>query len=284
MFRKVSYRKVSRAIRKWAGKNRRSSFTDMSDYRGFCARAVNDPIVFNTFRRARVYTGAVEGLRRELGAEAVKVAVDRHPHYRNLLDAFRRNDTVGTPFTYAYDGFGEFSPTTLRYVKVLSDVEHLFGDLSGKKILEIGGGFGGQCRIVKCRFNVASYTIFDLPEPGELSRKYLAHLDIHDVSINPIQSSAVQPDLVISNYALSEIRRSHQDAYFNKAIAGAKSGYLIWNEVASRPHSKEMLPENDLPYSAEEFASKIPGARIAGTIPLILSDDMARGNCLIYWK
>ena len=283
MFRNVSYRKVSRAIRKWAGKNKRSSFTDMSDYRGFCARAARDPIVFNTFRRARVYTGAVEGLGRELGIEAAKVALDRHPHYRNLLDVFRRNDSVGTPLTYAYDGLGEFSPTTLRYIKILSDLEFLFEDLSRKNILEIGGGFGGQCRIVKCRFNVASYTIFDLPEPGELTRKYLAQLDIHDVSITPIQGPPVRPDLVISNYALSEIRRSHQDRYFNKAISGAKSGYLIWNEVASRPHSKEMLPENDLPYSAEEFASKIPDARIVDTFPLLMNDDIARGNRLIYW-
>jgi hypothetical protein len=275
--------RLASGVRLWSGKWLRTSLTDIREYRRCCEQAVADPANFKLFRRHPVYCSVVEGLDREIGAEAARIALDRHPDYRGLLERFRLNDSVGSPITYHYEAIGEFAPATLRYVKVLSDIEHLFGDLTGKHVVEIGGGFGGQCRVINCRFDLASYTIFDLPEAGALAKKYLAHFDI-EVSVNPPADRIPVPDLLLSNYALSEVRRSDQDAYRESVVADARCGYMIWNELASRKLSRKRLAKNHQPYSAEEFCSMIAGGQIASTPPLLLTDDLKRANRLIYWR
>src|SRR5438876_1073823 len=77
--------------------------------------------------------------------------------------AFRRNDNCGSPRTHDFGGdIGPMAPTTLRYIKILSDLETWFGSLGGKRVVEIGGGYGGQCAVIKTRFRVSSYTLIDL--------------------------------------------------------------------------------------------------------------------------
>ena len=65
-----------------------------------------------------------------------------------LFHRFRENDRLGSPLTCDYDACGRFSPTTLRYAKVYSDLMRLFRDLDGQRIIEIGGGYGGQCFVI----------------------------------------------------------------------------------------------------------------------------------------
>jgi hypothetical protein len=64
------------------------------------------------------------------------------------MERFKINDLVGSPTTYVYHRFGRISPSTLRYVKVASDLRRLFGDLTGAKVAEIGVGYGGQLLVL----------------------------------------------------------------------------------------------------------------------------------------
>ncbi len=276
--------RLRRAYTQWLGRGQRSSISDVADYRTCCARAAADPSAFATFRRDPAYPQILEHADAAAGAEAGSIALERHPQFGDLLDEFRRNDFCGGPLVHRFDGFGEFSPTTLRYVKVLGDLEWLFGDLSGLRIVEIGGGYGGQCRIIRSRFRVGSYTIHDLPEAAQLAKRYLDAFQIQDVAFNPpLDGRSRAVDLLISNYALSEIRRSMQDRYFAELLSGATRGYMIWNASAIRRSSLTRLPARDLPYSAEDVVARIPGARIERALPLVLSDDIARNNVLITW-
>src|SRR5712675_2935129 len=70
------------------------------------------------------------------------------------------------------------APQTVRYVKVMQDLELLFGPLDGLSIAEIGCGFGGQCAVIAKRYKFARYTLIDLADPLRLSQRYLETLQI----------------------------------------------------------------------------------------------------------
>jgi hypothetical protein len=279
----LALERVRRLLGQWRSRTERSSISDIDEYRRCCLRAATDPTAFAAFRRDKVYTQILEHVTPAIGAEAAAIALEQTPAYRDHLDEFRRNDSCGNPVLSQFGGLGVFSPTTLRYIKILSDLEVLFGDLAGSHVVEIGGGYGGQCRLICTRFSVTSYAIFDLPEAGALISKYLDALQTHGVSINPALDDDLPVDLVLSNYALSEIRRSIQERYLGSVVLRAARGYMIWNEAAVRRSARVRLPAADRPYAAEEVAAMIPGARIERSAPLLLSDDVAHCNVVIRW-
>jgi hypothetical protein len=55
-----------------------------------------------------------------MGAEYLEIAHDQTPAIADRRDSFRLNDKLGSPRVCPYGRYGDFSPTTLRYVKVRS--------------------------------------------------------------------------------------------------------------------------------------------------------------------
>ena len=79
--------------------------------------------------------------------------------------------------------------------------------------------YGGQCRILYALNAVDSYSLFDLDEALALARRYLGHFPIDGVAYRDIASAADEGcDLVISNYAFSELRKEVQDLYWERLI------------------------------------------------------------------
>jgi hypothetical protein len=79
----------------------------------------------------------------------------------------------------------------------------------------------------------------------------------------------VEVDLVVSNYAFSELVRPVQDAYLENVILRAKSGYMIWNNLSSK----------DLDgYSIRQLIRKRPGSKVLKEVPL-----SSKANRLIVW-
>jgi putative sugar O-methyltransferase len=58
-------------------------------------------------------------------------------------------------------------------VKVAAELHKLFGELRGCDVVEIGGGYGGQARILKALHPSVNCTIIDLSEACMLARTYL---------------------------------------------------------------------------------------------------------------
>ncbi|WP_256325593.1 putative sugar O-methyltransferase, partial [Helicobacter sp. CLO-3] len=135
-----------------------------------------------------------------------------------------------------YFGVGKISPSTLRYIKVLSDLMLHFGDLNNLKICEIGVGYGGQARIIMSKFNVQSYTFVDLQSALDLSKKYLScYEDLNQEKLLFANLDALNTsdyDLVISNYAFSELSKDIQDLYLEKIINNATHGYITYNDIS----------------------------------------------------
>ena len=156
-----------------------------------------------------------------------------------IYNIIKINDQYGKPEKHAFNDL-ECSPTSLKYI--LHSL--LFYDFINKyhlnnlDIIEIGGGYGGLCFIMKKIFellnvNVSSYTIFDRIEASLLQKKYLNNLNtevnICQIdNINNIKNNSV----LISSYAFSEIPKNLQDQYikeiFNPYI---DYSFIVWNNI-----------------------------------------------------
>ncbi len=188
-----------------------------------------------SFKRMPAYRPILEHVSQDAGRKYLKIILTNNPQLQDHFDRFAENDRFGDPRVFSYDSW-RFSPTTLRYIKVVSDLIDLFGGLAGMRIIEIGGGYGGQCKIIADVFEFQSYTIVDLPPVADLQRKYLSLLNVAGCRcITPDQLTDGKYDLVISNYALSELDRSAQDAYTDAVLRHSQRGYLTWNSK-QMPH------------------------------------------------
>ena len=120
-------------------------------------------------------------------------------------------------------------------------------------------------------FEIKKYELFDLEPALGLANRY-----IQDARLNLLLGNHTAPtklpnksDLLISNYAFSELVRNLQDQYLTDIIQNSPRGYVIYNHI-SPPEFRSL--------TAKEFASKIPGAEIFREIPTTHSE-----NVLVVW-
>jgi len=108
----------------------------------------------------------------------------------------------------------------------------IFGDNIGERIAEIGVGYGGQLLVLDRIFAFKQYTFFDLPPVLELAEKYLESFILngayYPTTINQ-HSGDMEFDLVISNYAFSELPSNLQLCYIEKVLSKSKRGYITMN-------------------------------------------------------
>lgn len=248
-----------------------SSISDDGEFPRFCELASRDAAVFARFRRSAIYMTILEHVTREQGGVYLRELLSDPWVFDRLRPLFSADD-VGGPRTYSYPGIGKASPTTLRYIKVAADLHQLFGDIEGLRIAEIGIGYGGQARALTTAWTLQRYELYDLPPILNLARRFLEAASVDTGSFgfhdgrSPVPAAA---DLVVSNYALSEVRRELQDAYLQNVVVGAARGYLTYNHIS---------PPELRSYSAEEIVAMIPGAHTLPEVPLT-----APGNVIIVW-
>jgi putative sugar O-methyltransferase len=233
-----------------------NSISDSYDYKNICRLAYEDDKYFDTFKSNYSYNSILEHVTNEQGSLYLEYLYANFPEFENSIEKFKLNDKYGGTKKFSYGSIGEISPTTLRYIKVLSDIKSIFGDLSGKKIIEIGVGYGGQCFIINQFFDIKDYSLIDLDEALLLNEKYLNKLNIshRKIKIEEIYDINEEYDLVISNYAYSEINRDLQELYWDKIISKSKNGYFTLNFI-SHLFNINSYNENEL---LEKFSIKNP--------------------------
>lgn len=248
----------------------RTSVTDESGYISVCRRAAEDAAFFETFRSDPDYTRSVENIGPDTGVAYLEVALLQSPHLAECLDEFARNDDVGGPWV-PNPGAILRCPTTSRYVKMVSDLEVRFGSLNGMNVLEVGGGYGGQARLITSYWDVRSYTIVDLPEPLTLAERYLSHFGELPISFVPSEDlTSRRPDLFLSNFAFSELVRPVQERYRDLVIRGSRRGFVTCNFISSGWGLESM--------SREELVAMRLGARWIPEEPLTHPD-----NAVLVW-
>lgn len=247
-----------------------SSLSDNDTYPQFCVDAVNDYSVFGSFRSNKIYNDILEHVSKTQGALYLK-EIEKTNFSVDAIDDFRKNDLYGSPVCFEYERWGVFSPTTLRYIKVLSDLIYFFGDVDGFKIGEIGIGYGGQCRIIDSFCSAESYMLIDIQPALALAQRYLDHYPLNTQlrykTMNEL--GHISCDLVISNYAFTELPRAVQKVYIDKIIKNSARGYITYNQI---------VPDYFNSYKVEALLDIIPGSKVWDEKPLTCEN-----NCIITW-
>lgn len=185
----------------------------------------------------------------------------------------REVDSIGSPLQYYFKSLGKLSPTMLRYVKTVLDFELLFPISSFQNVCEIGVGFGGQSALILDRWNLKSYTYYDLPEVLNVVEHFISKSHpnlVQNVYFRDGRSPQVdQYDFAFSNYAFSELDKETQIKYLNSVILQSKHGYITWNNLGNYYHGA---------YTVGDLLRIIPNSQVLPELPLT-----SKYNVVITW-
>ncbi len=220
---------------------------------GYYVKAVRQACVsqkkFEQFKRDPDYRTVLEHVSEEQGRQYLDVLNTEAPDFVDQVEGFKANDRIGNPILATYDKAGSISPTTLRYMKVASDIRKTFGCDEFKKVAEVGVGYGGQLLTLDAVLKIGSYRCFDLPDVLVLVSKYLqshaVRTSCHMSALDQFDGQE-ELDLVISNYAFSELPRQIQTIYIEKVLAKATRGYLTMNTGRGGNPPVDALPLAEL--------------------------------------
>lgn len=244
------------------------------DYLELVDKAGHEAQIFAKFRACSAFINILDHVSIQHGKGYIAEILASGGHEllgKENIEFLKSIDAVGGGLQYSFKGVGRISPAYLRYLKVLRDLELLFGELKGLNIAEVGIGFGGQGLVLNRIAGVDAITFYDLPPVLELAKRYffctktLGNFEYID-GRNPKEGRF---DLVVSNYAFSELSRSVQEIYLKNVLLNSKHGYITWNDLAF---------QNLGSFSLAELLRLIPSSQILAEVPLT-----ARNNSILYW-
>ena len=252
------------------------SDSDSTVYTDFVSAAMRNDKKFGKFRTAYSYRMILEHVDFKLGYEYLSrltpSTIEFYVNNPTLLNLSK----VGLPRVYYYSQLGWISPTIIRYLYVNQTFLNLFNNKNIETIGEIGIGFGGQFAITSKSLRLTEYSMYDLQVVLALAEKTLHEAELLSGSFKP---QAIDPvlqdsfDLIISNYAFSELPAGVQRDYIAKIIKNTRCGYLTMNsgrtDITGRSSGKMSLLE---------IMEAIPGCEIFEEDPKTGPD-----NYIIVW-
>ena len=216
-----------------------------------CLKSINDDSYFNSFKNNSNFTNILEHTSEKFGRDYIQLIIQEFSNFINLIDwdKIKENDKLGGAVLVDFSELSsvinlpdyKFSPSTIGYLyKGLSILKFASSKNKTKiNILEIGGGYGGQCKIVKdlsplFNITIENYGLIDLKAVSDLQKKYLSTLNYKDITYYAYEDlkdfdSFDKYDLLVSIYALGEFDVEIQNFYVNNVIKNIKDFYLIWN-------------------------------------------------------
>lgn len=206
--------------------------TDHELFRAFCIQAEKDDQIFEGFRSSPIYHYSLENMAFGQGEEALVDIVKKFPELIGNVELFQSIDRIGGPKAFNYGPLGHLSASMVCDIQFAARVAKRVDKKKPVRILEIGGGFGGRCKLLSEWLNVESYTIVDLPEVNLLAQKCLRQMGLDNVTFLSLEdlSNLGSYDLIISRGTLSEMSKSIQSRLIEK-IAPAPMGYLTFESV-----------------------------------------------------
>jgi hypothetical protein len=252
------------------------SDSDSTPYGAFVEKSLSSPRQFEKFRRNYSYRVILEHVDYSLGIKYLgKLSGETIENY-GKHQKLRLLSKIGNPRQFYFENLGWMSPTILRYLFVNQHLVTLFGKSGITNIAEIGIGFGGQAAVTIESINPKSFTFYDLPQVVRLGEKFLKEVgtDLSKIKSANIESLvSAEYDLVISNYAFSELPRDVQVDYVKSVLAPSKRGYLTMNsgrtDWTGRSAGKLTL---------DELQTLLPSCEILEESPLTGPD-----NYIIIW-
>ncbi len=226
------------------------SDSDSTEYTSFVTSTITSEKGLNTFRRDFRYRLILEHVDFNLGSEYL----DRLS--ASTIDSYRENpflanlSKVGSPRVFYFPRLGWVSPTIIRYLYVDQRIHELFGNRTIQKVAEIGIGFGGQFALTSKSLNLKEFSVYDLPVVLDLAERTLKKAELFSTAFIKKEIDPVRPesyDLVISNYAFSELPQVIQRDYITKILGTSRCGYITMNsgrtDRSGRSQGKMSLSE-----------------------------------------
>lgn len=224
----------------------KTSVTDSIPYEQTLKSILNNDHLFDTFRIEPIVKSTYE---HEFLIGQKKSFFDLFRSNQKILENLNellKNDMVGLGLTEKVPlntkkniqhCINTTAGTTLRYIAIAHLIEQYFGTLEGFRIVEIGVGYGGQGRILDVLHRIQSYRFVDLPLVLALTQKYFSHFKLNmqiDCKTMEQLADAGKYDLLISNYAFSELSRPIQQIYIDKILRKSKRGFILVNNTAEQ--------------------------------------------------
>ena len=253
-----------------------TSDSDSTDYSYFVESAIKSEKVFKKFRRNFYYRQILEHVDYKLGIAYLSRFSRQSIQGLTQFPEIVALSSVGSPRRFYFKKLGMISPTVIRYQYVNQELKKHFGETIGKNVAEIGIGFGGQFVLLSRQWDIEKYVMFDLPQVIKLTQKVLitSGAETSIVEVGDIDNPTIKGcDLVISNYAFSELPRDIQRKYIEGVMASSTRGYLIMNsgrtDISGRSSGKHTL---------EELRRVLPAFEVLEEDPLTGPD-----NYVIIW-
>jgi len=271
----LNTQKLFKALFHSKNEDHQLSDSQITRYETAVNKAISSKRYFSKFRRKYIYRQILEHVDPVMGTNYLEKILDLDQEIIDKISALKSNDSVGGPLKFNYPVVGDMCPSTLRYISVAAELKSLFGPLSGFKVAEIGIGYGGQFRILDCMFDMDQYFLFDLESVQNLTLKYLNNFKIKSdiFAITDISKFDSEIDLLISNYAFSEIPYRLQSSYLQRVILKSKRGYMIMNSGKTNFSGRSAGK-----HSVEDLLNIIPNARISEENP-----NTGVDNYLLTW-
>ena len=116
-------------------------------------------------------------------------------------------------------------------------------------IAEIGCGYGGQTLVSNTLNNYLNFTLFDLEDVNSLIKRYLNNFILNGsftyITLNEFNGEK-KFDLVVSNYAFSELPKELQIKYIEKVLIHSDRGYLTMNSGLFEENLGNKLSLNEI--------------------------------------
>jgi hypothetical protein len=216
-------------------------------------KALHDEFVFNTFKTNPSFTKILEHTSPFNGHQYANSIRQNYKEYFDRLDwkKLKENDTIGKPVIIDFPELQlddcQYSPSTIHYIHSgLFFIENVLKHLNKINILEIGGGYGGQYKILKdmcdmLGIKIDSYGIVDLEYVSKLQNKYLTSFGISNVEFYEFENIRnfdvfKKYDTLFSSYGLSEFSLDIKNFYVENVIKHIENYYVEWNEEKIHPH------------------------------------------------
>src|SRR5688572_227613 len=181
------------------------------EFLDFCELAASDDEVFKTFKENDRIKTIIENSTEDHKKKTIEWHNPKHPG-----DIRWWNDLTPTEVRYLY-------LTILIETKLFKNFQRT-GD-----IVEIGGGYGGQCEMFqRISHTHGAYTIYDIPQVQKLQARFLGDHAIYPIFPDGIPE-ATEHDLLISWCAWSELDINTRKEYVEKVILKAKRFIICSN-------------------------------------------------------
>lgn len=193
---------------------------------------------FSVFRRHHNYSHILEHVSARRGHEYLEILTEEYGlSPLDVMALIRPLQHIGSPRLKWVKGLpSPVSTTALRYLKVALEIKDLFANNSSNSlghVVEIGCGYGGQALILDKVVKIDSYTFIDLWQVNLLIRRFIEDSEFScqytTSTLREHKWDRSSFDLVISNYAYSELPIALQLKFMEKIISKARRGYMTMN-------------------------------------------------------